>query len=146
MPDPQTKILHPEFVAWCAKLSLETGPCYRQFASYSVGLGFLTMTRDTRTIPVMRDALAARSNGVVAIAARGLGLLDDAPSIPLVAWACERFPRAEAYAIGVASETFDDPAVELIFTNCIADGNLQNDVRKERNARLAAGNGTGKEP
>jgi len=146
MPDPQTKILHPEFVAWCAKLSLETGHCYRQFASYSVGLGFLTMTRDTRAIPVMRDALAARSNGVVAIAARGLGVLNDTASIPLIARACERFPRAEAYVIGVASETFDDPAGEVIFASCIADGNLQNDVRKERNARLAAGNGTGKEP
>jgi HEAT repeat protein len=110
--DPQAKTSagpSPEFTAWANAHKLDAQEAGRN-AMYRIML--LSLTRDRRAIPLLRQGLLSPSHEIEYMAALGLAELQDKDSIPLILQACKIAPEAVAPAIAESLVYFDDPGAQ----------------------------------
>ena len=72
----------------------------------------LSIAKDQRSIPILRQALKAQDDCVVAAAALGLAELEDKDSIPLIIDTCKSAPRQAAEMIAESLVYFDTPEAQ----------------------------------
>ena len=82
----------PEFIAWAKAHNVTTDSAMGTMYQLSINVLFLAETGDPRGIPLLRRALSAPSFLIQAAAAKGLALIQDKDSIPLIIEACKRSP------------------------------------------------------
>jgi len=101
--------LSPEFIAWSRAHSLPPESAAQDVVfGLPVKVAMLAETGDPRGVPLLRQALRSSNYLVAVMAAKGLALIQDKDSIPLIIEACRKAPPDEAMAIADSLIYFDD--------------------------------------
>lgn len=101
----------PGFIAWAQVHNVATnGSQAAEDAMYGFPRTILLLaaSRDSRAVPLLRQALASPNHMIEVAAADGLAELQDKDSIPLIIEACKRAPAEAASAIAESLVYFDD--------------------------------------
>jgi hypothetical protein len=104
-----TGVLAPDFIAWAKSHNISPE---NAFDLVPGSLLQLAMTRDPRSIPVLREAMSSQNFRVLDISADGLAILQDTDSIPLLIATCAKVPPDTAPAVALALLYFDDPRAQ----------------------------------
>lgn len=102
----------PEFTAWAQAHNLSVSAAEQQVLSYFGAVLMLATTRDSRAVPLLRQALSAPNVFIQKAAADGLAAIQDKGSIPLIIEACKRAPAESGAAIARSLVYFDDPEAQ----------------------------------
>lgn len=102
----------PEFTAWAQAHNLSVSAAEQQVLSYFGAVLILATTRDSRAVPLLRQALSAPNVMIQTAAAKGLAAIQDKGSIPLIIDACKRAPAESGAAIARSLVYFDDPEAQ----------------------------------
>jgi hypothetical protein len=98
----------PEFIAWIKAHNIPPEAVGELWFSLPGKVILLAETRDPRGIPLLRRALQSPDFLIAAMAAKGLALIQDKASIPLIISACKRPYPDESEAIAQSLIYFDD--------------------------------------
>jgi hypothetical protein len=99
----------PEFTAWTKAHGVSPESAAEDVVFRLPGkVAFLAETGDSRGIPLLRQALQSHNFLIATMAAKGLALIQDKDSIPLIVEACKRAPAGAASAIADSLIYFDD--------------------------------------
>jgi HEAT repeat protein len=103
----------PEFIAWAKAHNVppESAAATALF-TLPGKVAFLAETGDPRGIPLLRQALQSHNSLIAAFAAKGLAVIQDKDSIPLIIEACKRVHPDDAVAIADSLIYFDDPGAQ----------------------------------
>ncbi len=96
---------------------------------------FLAITGDSRGLTILRKGLVSQNYMIQANSARGLALLRDKDSIPLIIDACERAPSEMASVIALALVFFDDVNAQNSAARFILNKELLQELRKLRHEK-----------
>jgi hypothetical protein len=102
-----------EFTAW-AKAHNVSPESAAQTSLFTLPGKIITLaeTGDPRGIPLLRQALKSPNYLIATMAAKGLAMIQDKASIPLIIEACRRARPDEAVAIADSLIYFDDPEAQ----------------------------------
>ena len=99
----------PELIAWANAHNVSPESAGESALFLLPGkMTFLASTGDPRGVPLLRQALQSPNSLIVAMAAKGLALIQDKPSIPLIIAACKRPYPDESETIAQSLIYFDD--------------------------------------
>jgi HEAT repeat protein len=131
--------INPAFIRWCEGNHAQLPDCAKTVAEYGVDVMMLAYAKDSRAIPMLRQALNTDNVAVVKSAVHGLAWLKDTDSIPLIAQQLRRFPPTLSALIASALADFDDPRVGPLLDRFITDQKwreeLDESIRKRRAGR-----------
>jgi HEAT repeat protein len=103
----------PEFVAWVKAHNLDpTGLGEDSVYVLPGKVAFLGWSRDSRAIPLLRQALSSPNHMIEIAGAMGLAEIGDRDSVPFIIRACKRAPAEAAAAIAESLVYFDDPEAQ----------------------------------
>lgn len=103
----------PEFVAWTKSHNVSLESATETVAYILPGnVAILGETADPRAIPLLRQALQSPNFMIATMAAKGLALIQDKDSIPLIVEACRKAPSGAVIAIADSLIYFDDPQAQ----------------------------------
>jgi hypothetical protein len=128
------------FSNWCQARRLDPGACLTAAGEQTMDVWVLALLKDRRAIPILRQGLNAQNDALAGRAVAGLGMLNDADSIPLIEAAIHRFRPKQQELIASELAQFDDPRVGPLLDEFIKDPKwrqqLDDDIRK-RHAEAA---------
>ncbi len=121
----------PEFLKWVKANNLSQNEAWEeQMGMFPVELSFMATTGDPRGLSILRKGLSSPNYGVRAMAARGLAVLKDKDSIPLIIEAARKAPsEAEAW-IARPLVSFDDSRARAAADEFIPDKALLGELRQ----------------
>ena len=126
---------NPAFLAWGKSHNADKNEAAMfQFFVQPTPIMFLATTADPRGAPLLRQALASTNPLIQASAAKGLALLHDNSSIPLIIAACNRIPVSARAPLAESLLYFDDPQAQQY-----AQLNLPKDTYLSVRQRIAQG-------
>ena len=79
------------------------------------------MAQDSRAAELFREGLDSPNPLVVSLSVQGLGRLQDATAIPLIAKACERLPRSAIRGISMQLPWFSRPEADALMQRLTPD-------------------------
>jgi hypothetical protein len=124
----------PEFSAWAQSHNLSASAAEQQVLSYFGAVLMLATTRDSRAVPLLRQALSAPNVMIQTAAAQGLAAVQDKGSIPLIIDACKRAPAESGAAIARSLVYFDDPEAQAAVDKYVPKGSAKA-LREDRAQR-----------
>lgn len=128
--------LNPAFIRWCEANHAQLPDCGKMVAEYAPDVLMLTYAKDSRAIPLLRQALTTDNVGIVKTAVHGLAWLKNTDSIPLIAQQLRRFPSTLSALIASALADFDDPRVGPLLDRFVTDPRwrqeLEDTIRKRQ--------------
>ena len=98
----------PEFIAWTKAHNVSAESAAETVYGLPRRVAFLAETGDPRGIPLLRQGLQSPNYLIAAMSAKGLAVIMDKSSIPLIIEACKRAPSESAIAIADSLIYFDD--------------------------------------
>jgi HEAT repeat protein len=126
----------PELVAWAKDHHLSPGEAAENAMTRTPApVAFLAMTGDLRGIPILRQALSSPNFLIQAFAAKGLALVQDKESIPLIIEACRKAPADVSVAIAQALPYFDDDPLAQRAANTFLPKEMAVAIRESVKAR-----------
>jgi HEAT repeat protein len=122
---------NPALVSWCTKNHREIAECMTAAMAAAAGVMLLGETKDSRAVPILRQALPSQNHEIVEFAVGGLVSLRDTDSIPLIAENVQRFPPKLAASIAAHLADFDDPRVGPLLDRFVTDPKQRKDLEEK---------------
>lgn len=128
--------LSPAFERWCEENGLDRTECPKIEYERPLDVWLLAEAKDPRAIPLLRQGLGARNYLTVQVSVKGLAMLNDTDSIPVIAANLTRFHPKRAQLIAAAVAEFDDPRVGPILDRFVADPKWRRDIDESIRKRI----------